>query len=337
MPAVKSALLCTKRELFYEKNKAAFKEICRQVGAPVPQDYKISDELSSIELDAIEYPVVVKPVDQCGSKGVSYCNSREEVIQTYRKVREISESPEVIVEKKIEGREFAAYYALAEGEASLLFLHTELAADKEHAGSCFVASTATDCVEDYVTKINDKVIEVLKRCGCRDNAAWVQLKQDGKGDFYVFELGYRLGADLAPFEYSRIGEVDLAKWSVECALGVKHTVEDLPKGLEHPMQAYAYSYMLCCGKSGKVKEIRGVQELKKNKNFDVILDICVGDELTAGGKEIGCIGFYAYTLNEVFRFIEEINEKIQIISEKDENMIFPYMNVQRFKEESCYD
>lgn len=323
-----------KDSFYYEKDKAAFKEMCRQSGVLVPKDYKLSDELLEDDLNRIEYPVVVKPIDQCGSKGVFYCNNKEELVEAYKKAKEISDSSKIIVEKKIEGKEFAAYYALADGEVSLLFLHTELAADTENPGSCFVASTVTNCVEDFVAKANSNIIETLKRCGCKEHAAWVQLKQDNAGDFYVFELGYRLGADLVPFEYCHTGQLDLAGWGVECALGIKHKSSDLPKGLEHPMKTCIYSYMINCGISGKVQEIKGVEELKKNENIDIVLDICVGDELQAGGKEIGCVGFCVDTLAEVYRLIDRINEQLIILNEKHENMIYPYMTVERFKNET---
>lgn len=325
-----------KESFYYEKDKAAFKEMCRQSGVLVPKDYKLSDELLDDDLNQIEYPVVVKPVDQCGSKGVSYCKNREELVQAFKQAKEISASSRVIVEKKIEGKEFAAYYALAEGEASLLFLHTELAAHKEKAGSCFVASTVTNCVEDFVLKANDTVIEALKRCGCKENAAWVQLKQDDAGDFYVFELGYRLGADLVPFEYAHVGKLDLADWGIECALGIKHISSDLPKGLVRPMEKCIYSCMLSCGRSGTVQEIKGVEELKK-ENIDIILDICIGDELQAGGKEIGCVGFYVDTLKEVYRLIDKINAELIILNERKENMIEPYMTAERFRNETFHE
>lgn len=325
----------TEESFYYEKNKAAFKRKCREVGAPVPKDFKLSEELLDEEISQVEFPVVVKPVDKCGGKGVTFCNNKEELVEAYHKVREISDNPEIIVEKKMVGREFAAYYALADGEAAFLCLCSELPANKKCPGPCFVSSTVTKFVDDFVLKVNDKIIEVLKACGFKENVVWVQVRQDDEGEFHILELGYRLGADLIPIEYGYVGELDLAKWAAECALGVKHEKESLPIGLKHQMKSYAYSYMLCCGKSGTIKEIKGVQELRARK-VDVILDICEGDELNAFGKEIGCIGFIATSIDELCFMIEYINKNLLILDEKGENMIYLYMSVERFMQEDVH-
>jgi len=323
----------SKKSFSYEKNKAEFKKICKLAGVPVPKDYKISRDMLEEELELVEFPVVVKPVDQCGSKGVTYCNNKEELIQACKKAREISDNPEIVVEQKIEGREFAAYYALADGEISLLFLHSELAANKNMPGACFATSNVTDSVEKFVETVNESVINALKLCGCREHVAWVQMIQDKDGKFYVFELGYRLGADLAPFEYINVGDLDLAKWGVECALGMQHTREELPQGLTKKMDKFFFTYMLCCVKSGIVKEIRGLQTLKRCKKINILLDVCVGDALEAWGKSIGHVGFYADTEEEICDMLEWVNEELHILNEENEEMILHYMTANRFREE----
>lgn len=329
------ALPCfaTKESFHYEKDKADFKKMCREVGVPVPKEYKLSNDLSKEEIERIEFPVAVKPVDQSGGKGITYCYNREDLIDAFGRVSEFSNNPKKVIEKMIEGKVFTVYYALAEGDVSLLCMQSELKSQTKDntVSSCFASSTATHYVHEYVEQMNDKVIEVIKRCGCRENVAWIEVILDDEGKFYAIEFAQRLGQDLIPLEYSRIGEVDLLKWGVDSALGRKHSREDLPKGLEYPMKKYAYSYMLCCRKSGTVKEIVGVEKLQQHKNVDILLDICIGDKLQISGKEIGYIGFYTETLDEAYKLIEEINTSVLIRNEKNEDMLVPYATVERFK------
>ncbi len=54
-------------------DKSEFKKICCSLGAPVAAGYELTDELSEEQLDKIQYPVVIKPVDKCGNTGMSYC------------------------------------------------------------------------------------------------------------------------------------------------------------------------------------------------------------------------------------------------------------------------
>ena len=66
------------------RNKRLFKELCLEVGAPVAKDYYITSTDNEKELDAVTYPVVVKPVDKSANRGMSYCNNKEELIEAYK-------------------------------------------------------------------------------------------------------------------------------------------------------------------------------------------------------------------------------------------------------------
>ena len=54
---------CTPEAWHYSRDKVDFKALCRELGAPLATDYFISDPPTREELDKIQYPVVVKPID----------------------------------------------------------------------------------------------------------------------------------------------------------------------------------------------------------------------------------------------------------------------------------
>ena len=68
-------------------NKRKFKDLCKKIGAPIAEDYHLSDELSRNDLAKIHYPVVVKPVDKSGNRGMSYCSNEEELIKAYNSIK----------------------------------------------------------------------------------------------------------------------------------------------------------------------------------------------------------------------------------------------------------
>ena len=63
----------------YIKNKS------REFGIPVVDEYAVSDPPKPDELAVIQYPVVIKPVDGTGNKGLSICNIEKELITGGRK------------------------------------------------------------------------------------------------------------------------------------------------------------------------------------------------------------------------------------------------------------
>ena len=250
----------------YSRNKALFKHICEEVGAPVAKGYycKNYQDPSEIESLNIFYPVVVKPVDLSGSRGVRYCYSREELIAAIRKAHELSSNSQLIIERKLNGNEFVAYYAVAEGELSLLAFHT---VNNHHGvnGPCDVIdSTATNYLDLFINDCDYKLRMALKKCGVRDNIIWVQLIFDEDKHFYIVEIGQRFGGDMTIVPYSDISGFDAVKWSVECAMGKKHTVNELPVSLKKFEGPCACAYRIRVCKSGRIDGFKETNQMKDN-------------------------------------------------------------------------
>lgn len=64
-------------------DKTEFKKTCKKYGVPVTCEYEIDDNFENI--NKIDFPVVVKPVDSSGSRGFSICNNSDELITGYKK------------------------------------------------------------------------------------------------------------------------------------------------------------------------------------------------------------------------------------------------------------
>lgn len=94
---------CTPEAWHFSRDKDDFKKLCKSIGAPVATDYHLSDELSEDELNGVKFPVVVKPVDMSGNRGISYCYNKEELVSAYKYARSLSKSDKIIVEKMLKG------------------------------------------------------------------------------------------------------------------------------------------------------------------------------------------------------------------------------------------
>ncbi len=81
---------CTPEAWHYSRDKADFKALCREVGAPIADDYYLSDDLTDDELSKVKFPVVVKPVDLSGNRGITYCYNKDELVQAYRYAQSLS-------------------------------------------------------------------------------------------------------------------------------------------------------------------------------------------------------------------------------------------------------
>ena len=61
---------------------------------------KLDDELS--------FPVLVKPTDSSGAKGITVCQSKETLMAALKKAEVFSHSGQVLVERYVEGKEVTA-------------------------------------------------------------------------------------------------------------------------------------------------------------------------------------------------------------------------------------
>ena len=101
------ALPCyaTKEQIMLTNNKRKFKNLCRNNEIKVPEDYHVDGSFKREDLDRIEYPVVVKPADNGGARGISICRTESELKAAHKKAESFSRSGEVVVERYVEGDE----------------------------------------------------------------------------------------------------------------------------------------------------------------------------------------------------------------------------------------
>ena len=99
----------TKNQFEILTNKSLYKEWCRRFGVPTIQQYDITSE-------DIHYPVIVKPVDGSGSRGLQICNNYEELQVAIVEAKKASKQGEIIIERYMTGREVTIFWTFVDGE-----------------------------------------------------------------------------------------------------------------------------------------------------------------------------------------------------------------------------
>lgn len=182
----------TTEQLRMSTDKKYFKKVCMDHGVPVPMEYPISSE-EDIDNVPVEYPVIVKPVDGSGSKGISICNDKKELKDGIRTALDTSRNQDIIVEQCIPYDEINVTYIAQDGDIQLAAIHDRYL-NKKQDGSVKVPdlyiypSRYTDV---YIEQYNEIVIQMLKRIGVRNGSLFMQAcVKDNK--VYFYEAGMRL-------------------------------------------------------------------------------------------------------------------------------------------------
>ena len=315
----------------YSVNKLKFKEVCKQEGVRVADDYYLSDKLDEKELDNIEFPVVVKPIDQCGNVGVGYCYNREQLIQNYRYAQSVTENKHIIVERMLRGQEYNVYYAMADGEIHLINAATEHHQHGYPANLYSIITSISSHIEQFNDEINEKIIKMLKRIGCRDGLGWVELILDQDGKFYVIEMGYRFGSDMMCSVFEQIYPFEGTKWMIECALGIQHEKKQLPPSQTRAFRKCVCSYGFFSLEEGVIGEIEGLKEIYTIPGLKVDFIRDIGDKVSKYSL-IGEVIFSADDSEKVIEILKKINKVLKIRNTEKENMMIYFTDYLSLKE-----
>lgn len=146
------------------------------------------------DAEGLVYPVIVKPRDNSGSRGVKLCRSEEELRHSIDEALENSHLDSVLVEEYIEGPEYSIEGLHYDGKSEVIQFTekktTEFPYNVElgHKQPALLTEEQKDAIRDIVAKIGS----ALRFENCPSHT---ELKINGRGIF-VIETSPRLGGDF---------------------------------------------------------------------------------------------------------------------------------------------
>ena len=315
---------CTPEAWHYSRDKVDYKKLATAIGAPLADDYFLSDPPTREELDQIKYPVVVKPVDLSCNRGISYVHDEKELLEACDYARSMSKSRKLVIERMLHGEEWYGTYALADGKVSLLGL-CAMYAEPGYPKFCYsITSTLSNHVEDFCREINPHIERVLQEVGCREGYAWTQAMLDEDGHFYIIEMGYRLDGDMMYVPFKDLLGFDTVAWIVDYALGEKNDPKLLPPSQEKAFKRVATSYMLWTNElGGTIGAIEGLDEVKSWPGVTVDSLAAPGDPIRPYGP-LGCILFTTENVEDMIEMIRKINDTVRITNTDGKNVLIYY-------------
>ena len=291
----------------------------------------MTDALTEEELSSVVFPVVVKPVDKSGNRGMSYCDNRNELVEAYREARSISDCERIIVERRLKGTEFNVNYTCADGEVNLTcfcILHHE-PGQLSNLYSFELSSSLY--LKQWLEEVNDNLIAAFKKAGCKEGIVWVDaIRDEQDGKFYLLEMGYRFPGAMVNVPYEKVYGFSSIKWMLECALGVKHTADDLPRPLDQALNECAGSLHLFTNHAGKIGKIIGLEEVMNLPGVSVDMPKREGGEVRAYAC-MGLLGFYAKDCDEMCNSLRKVNELLRIEDVDGKNLIIQYDDYETLK------
>lgn len=145
------------------------------------------------EVEDFEYPVIIKPRDNSGSRGVKLCRSKEELETSMSEAFEVSKLDTVLVEEFIEGPEYSIEGLHYDGKAEVIQF-TEKKTTEFPYNVELGHKQPANLTEEQRKEILDIVAKIGKALKFKNCPSHTELKINNRGIF-VIETSPRLGGD----------------------------------------------------------------------------------------------------------------------------------------------
>ena len=268
------------------------------------------------EIDGYKFPVMVKPVDSSGSKGVVKIYGKDELALAVEEAMSYSRSKRIVIEEFIKKK---GYQVSGDGfsvDGKLVFtsygneLYSGKGTREYVALGEFWPSMLTSDMKEKVDNELQKLISALKMKTCAYN---IEVIIDENDDVYVLELGPRNGGSYIPQLIEYATGVDMVEYTIKASVG-----EDCSGLKMAPTVGCFSNYMIYSTQSGKYKGIWFDEEFEKNNLLDVYCTYNFGDEVTAyqnTSHSLGTILFKAQTIEKMKEITDNIEKYYRVIVE----------------------
>lgn len=246
-------------------NKFLMRQCFMENEVPSPKFSLVKADGNFDNIRGFEFPLIVKPTDRSGSKGVEKVLDPVQLDTAVKRAQDVSFKKEAIIEEFVTGREISVESISFEGKHYILQI-----TDKVTTGAPYFVELEhhqpSSLPADIQKQVKEIVLKALDALHVKYGASHSELKITENGDIKVIEIGARMGGDFIGSDLVRLSTgYDFLKGVIEVAMG----------SFEEPMlteHKHSGVYFLC-------KETEMLKTIIENyKNFTEIVQAEITDD-----------------------------------------------------------
>ena len=288
-------------------------------------DYCILNSINELDkLSGLKYPLVIKPLDSSGSKGIYFVDNELELKDNFDNAKEYSSNGKVLVEEFYESTEIQGLAWVNDGEAHVMYI-----GDRElvniHKGRpgkpkrLLYPSIYCYQYEDEIKEIYQKIATAF---GIKNGPIYAQMLV-GKDGIKVAEAMTRLPGGCDYLAISKATGFDIGALVINFCIGEKIDFNEVKKvNMRLDKCVYALPIYL---KAGKISKIIGRDKIEElDYVFETFFNVEEGDEVgNTGDMKQDCGRFFGiaeniYVANKAEKTIQSM---LNILDENGERMI----------------
>ena len=303
--------------------KDQYKALCRQFGVPTIPEYDINDT-------NIKFPVLVKPVDSSGSRGITICHNRQELETAVETGRKASKKGKVLIERYMDGREVTVFWTFQDGNYYLSGLANRHV--KHNQGDDVIPlpvgyTFPSVYLPKYRKEVEENCKQMFRHLGIKDGMMFMQCKVEDS-TCYVYDLGFRLTGSLEYKILERVCGYNPLEMMICFALTGKMGEESIADKAIPEFKTPAFNVSCLCA-PGTIKEITGVEKVRQMTEVeDAVLNHVSGETITEQMRgllaqiTVRVLGSVP-TKVDLLPTMQRIDNTIHIIGENGEELLLP--------------
>lgn len=250
------------------RDKDFYKTMCIEEGLLVPEQYTLDASFQQGELERIKYPVIVKPNDGNGRRGVYVVQNEEDLKVSFIKALDFSPKKNILVEEYVQGDDIFVFGYIHQGKMYLVDVivnRTIFINGEKRFGFFDHNRKFLEVVENGVF---DSYKNIISRLKC-DNGICVFQGIYREGSIYNTEFGFRLDGFRTWRRTAGMKGVNYLELMINLCLGEDNT--NCFDGVIRDSGATCIGYTLW-GRPGRIVELTGKNELYERDDIIVLWD-----------------------------------------------------------------
>lgn len=313
--------------------KDVFKSTCERYGVHGIPEYYLDIDMNTEDLAKIQYPVMVKPVDNGGGVGMTVAYNEEELKAAVALALENSYKKRFIVERYMECEDVGIYYTFKDGECSISCIYDRFTTDKQpglsrvNLGSIYPSKH----LDDYYERMHGNAVRMFKEIGIKNGVLLISAFYEN-GEFYVYDPGFRLQGEAPHLLMKAIHGFDQREMLIRFALTGSVGNIDLKIKDDVTFGGKSAATLWVLLKTGKINAIRGLEDIENDPRIIANIqrlneDTFVEKSWIGNEKQVMTRLYMVCDSQEDLRLcIRDYEERIKVIDVTGNDMVLEWLN-----------
>ncbi|BEP28518.1 hypothetical protein HLPR_08490 [Helicovermis profundi] len=304
-------------------NKAYMKKIFSKKNIPTVKYLLVDKEYDYSDFN-LKFPLVIKPVDSQGQRGIFVVNNIEEIKEKFKDVIKFSRDTVILVEEYYKNTEVTVTGWVNKGNTTILAITDRVTfEDDKFIGICTSHEFPTRHMESYSEKIEELTKDIVKAFNIEEGPIYFQMLVGNEG-VKVNEIACRIGGAYEDIFIPLLTGIDILKMRINSALGLKIDYSKLEK-YDYKNNNKFLSSQLFFANKGRVDKINDCEENSKidylvSYDYNYRIDDIIGN-IENATQRAGYFIVLADSLEAKKSYINEIYNVLYIKNKDNKNLM----------------